>query len=533
LRITLDPPSATNPVGDEHTVTARVTNSTDDGQQDITIFFTVIDGPNTGVNGMNSTNANGNATFAYVGNEGNGTDTIQACYEEPEESETFVCAQTVTKVWNVQVKDDLKISLDPPDDLNLVGENHTVYATVTNSTGQEQSGKEVIFTVISGPNQGVTGNGTSPTDSNGNATFTYSNNDFNGTGTDKIQACIEQNGNTICSNVVEKEWTRESIALSPLLAENNLAEDTKHTVNATVQDLFGNPLGGRTVYFSVLDGPNAGDNNGTNGTNDQGIASFTYISNGEVGRDAIQACMNSTAGVLICSDYEDRFGNDAFKEWVNGDDLCPAVEPNPDELTNAAKGEDYNVQLTGFGGDSPYTFEAESLPDWLDLNGTTGLLQGILTEDGTFSFTITAQDANNCTGSREYTLVVCPTITFTPQKEHLPSGIVGVPYSQTIENSNDPNTLIQLTAGELPPGLDEVSGSYIIEGTPTEVGTWTFTLTADTGEGCKESKEYTIRIIAGAGPAKSVPTNSEWGFLLMALLMAGAALVVLRRRGVM
>ena len=204
-----------------------------------------------------------------------------------------------------------------------------------------------------------------------------------------------------------------------------------------------------------------------------------------------------------------------------------------DELINAAKGEDYTVQLTGFGGDSPYTFEAESLPDWLDLNETTGLLQGIPTEDGTFSFTITAQDANNCTGSREYMLVVCPTITFTPQKEHLPSGIVGVPYSQTIENSNDPNTLIQLTAGELPPGLDEVSGSYIIEGTPTEVGTWTFTLTADTGEGCQESKEYTIQIIAGAGPAKSVPTNSEWGLLLMALLMAGAALVVFRRRGVM
>jgi hypothetical protein len=77
-------------------------------------------------------------------------------------------------------------------------------------------------------------------------------------------------------------------------------------------------------------------------------------------------------------------------------------------------------------------------------------------------------------------------------------------------------------------------GSYIIEGTPTEVGPWTFTLIADTGDGCVESKEYTIQILSGTGgPAKSVPTASEWGLVIMALLMAGAALLVLRRKGVM
>jgi hypothetical protein len=529
LRITLDPPSATNPVGDEHTVTARVTNATDDGQQDITIFFTVIDGPNTDVNGTNATNSNGNATFTYDGNGGSGTDTIQACYEEPD-SEIFVCAQTVTKVWNK--KDDWEISLVPQYDLNLVGEDHTVNATVTNGTGAPRNNVTIFFTVIGGPNSGEKGNST--TDSNGKATFTYSNNDFNATGTDKIQACFEHNQITICSNVVDKEWTRETIALSPLLAQNQV--NTEHTVNATVQDLFGNLLEGRTVYFKVIDGPNKGVN-GTNGTNGDGLAFFTYNGTGGVGRDAIQACVNSTAGVLICSDYEDRFGNDAFKEWVNGEDLCPAIEPNPDELSLAVKDEFYKEQFTGFGGNGTYTFTLDgNLPNDLEFNGTSGLLQGKPNVDGNFEFTITAIDSKNCNGTRTYSLVVCPGVNFSPQNEQLPSGVVGVFYRETIEIRPYPKEINLI--GNFPHRLEGRTvleeGSYIIEGTPTEVGPWTFTLIADTGDGCVESKEYTIQILSGTGgPAKSVPTASEWGLVIMALLMAGAALLVLRRKGVM
>lgn len=73
--IDLSPPSATNPVGDEHCVTATVTDQDGNPLQDIRVDFEV-----TGVNpntGFSNTDANGEAEFCYIGNNG-GDDNIEA-----------------------------------------------------------------------------------------------------------------------------------------------------------------------------------------------------------------------------------------------------------------------------------------------------------------------------------------------------------------------------------------------------------------------------------------------------------------------
>ena len=73
----LEPGTAADKAGIEHTLTATATL---DGaqQQNVTVDFMIINGPNTGETGSAITDANGKATWSYTGNGGEGTDTIQA-----------------------------------------------------------------------------------------------------------------------------------------------------------------------------------------------------------------------------------------------------------------------------------------------------------------------------------------------------------------------------------------------------------------------------------------------------------------------
>lgn len=96
------------------------------------------------------------------------------------------------------------ISLTPLTATNPIGTSHTVTATILDSGGNPQAGLTVTFSVISGPNTGVTG--TAVTDASGIATFTYTGK--GGPGTDTIQASfVDAKGNTINSNTVTKDWT--------------------------------------------------------------------------------------------------------------------------------------------------------------------------------------------------------------------------------------------------------------------------------------------------------------------------------------
>ncbi len=90
--ITLDPPTATNTVGEDHTVTATVKEEGD--PLDADVEFEVTAGPNTGDSGTDDTDGNGEATFTYTGDGGAGTDTIQACVVDFPE----LCT-TATKTW--------------------------------------------------------------------------------------------------------------------------------------------------------------------------------------------------------------------------------------------------------------------------------------------------------------------------------------------------------------------------------------------------------------------------------------------------
>lgn len=96
--IQLTPPSAGALVGTNHTVTATVRNDQGQLQAGRTVTFTVTAGPNLGETGTAVTDANGQATFTWLGDGGDGIDTVTASFVDAGGA-TRTATATVT--WSI------------------------------------------------------------------------------------------------------------------------------------------------------------------------------------------------------------------------------------------------------------------------------------------------------------------------------------------------------------------------------------------------------------------------------------------------
>ncbi len=137
-----------------------------------------------------------------------------------------------------------------------------------------------------------------------------------------------------------------------------------------------------------------------------------------------------------------------------------------------------------------------TLPTGLSFSGAT--LSGTPTQTGSFPINVTATDANGCTGSRAYTLVInCPAITVNPAT--LPNGFVGTNYgTQTLSATGGVGGYtFNVSAGALPNGIT-LSGA-VLSGTPTATGTFNFTIQATDSNGCTGTRSYTVIISGGGG----------------------------------
>lgn len=114
----------------------------------------------------------------------------------------------------------------------------------------------------------------------------------------------------------------------------------------------------------------------------------------------------------------------------------------------------YSSSAAASGGASPYTYAVTSgvLPNGLTLNTGTGAVTGTPTSTASQTFTITATDANGCTGARASTLTPsCPVMTLNPAT--MPFGTVGVAYSQTLTTTGGITPYVySVSSGTLPAG---------------------------------------------------------------------------------
>lgn len=136
-----------------------------------------------------------------------------------------------------------------------------------------------------------------------------------------------------------------------------------------------------------------------------------------------------------------------------------------------------NFQLSA-GGESiaPLTWSLAggTLPPGLDLDAGTGAISGTPVSLGAYTFTVAVTDYAASTANLEIsTTVLAPLVIQTGAINDLPTESY---FSQTLSGSGGSHSYLwSIAAGALPPGL-ALSSDGLLAGTPTDPGTFTFTV---------------------------------------------------------
>jgi len=192
---------------------------------------------------------------------------------------------------------------------------------------------------------------------------------------------------------------------------------------------------------------------------------------------------------------------------------------SPTTLAAGTAGLSYGpVILTATGGTGTVTFAvtAGAPPPGLTLT-SAGLLSGTPTQTGTFPFTVTATDSIGDTASQAYTLTIggaCSTITVGPST--LASGTSGTAYpAVTFTESGGVGTTTLSESGALPTGMSFVAG--VLSGTPTQTGSFPFTVTATDSNGCTGSVSVTLTVVQHSTATTTTITSTASSFKGFAL----------------
>ncbi|MDZ4856749.1 MAG: putative Ig domain-containing protein [Nitrospirota bacterium] len=166
------------------------------------------------------------------------------------------------------------------------------------------------------------------------------------------------------------------------------------------------------------------------------------------------------------------------------------------------------IQLEATGGRPPYTWSVSpALPNGLFLNLLgPGVISGtpLNASLGPTTYTVTVMDSTAPTGqvgtiTRTLTINAALTIdTGPPTGPPLPAGTVGQPYHalSSASGATGPGTYRWSMAGNLPPapGLQPLTSSGVISGTPTVPGSFTRTYLVQSGNGVAVTKSLTLTV---------------------------------------
>ena len=161
------------------------------------------------------------------------------------------------------------------------------------------------------------------------------------------------------------------------------------------------------------------------------------------------------------------------------------------------------------GGAAPYTWSVASgqLPPGLSLHtfsdprDANDELAGTATKAGTYTFTMRLTDYNGQQATQQFSLTIDPPLQITPAT--LPAGTVGVPYSHDLDLNAQGGAppydwFVVININELPPGLtlDTTAPDFnnVLDGTPTQAGTFNFPMQLQDSQDNMVSATLTITI---------------------------------------
>lgn len=164
--------------------------------------------------------------------------------------------------------------------------------------------------------------------------------------------------------------------------------------------------------------------------------------------------------------------------------IIPDVEPlrviSNGDLAGGSTGVDYTYQLFFTGGVPPRTWvmATGALPPGLSLSGG-GLITGVPTQVGIFTFTVRLTDSVQTTvTSQPLRITITPGPLQINTIGELTKGTINAFYSYTLQRGSGGLSpyVWAFATGTLPPGLSLNPASGVISGTPTQLGTFSFTV---------------------------------------------------------
>jgi Putative Ig domain len=184
-------------------------------------------------------------------------------------------------------------------------------------------------------------------------------------------------------------------------------------------------------------------------------------------------------------------------------------------LPNGTTGNAYKTKLKAAGGVPPVSWGliGGTLPGGLTLD-SGGTISGTPTANGTSTFVVSATDVSTTPQvvQQPFNITIGQAVPVSITTTSLPSGTVNTAYSATVQATGGIAPITwSIAGGALPAGLALDTGFGVISGTPTAVGTSTFTVQAADSSIPPLTAQAALSITLNAGPLKITTTSLAAG----------------------
>ncbi len=211
--------------------------------------------------------------------------------------------------------------------------------------------------------------------------------------------------------------------------------------------------------------------------------------------------LNSGATTLSAGSYADTLTFTNTASGVSQNRALSLVITGPPAITTASPmpsgtaGTAYSQTLAASGGVTPYTWSITggALPSGLVLS-SGGVLSGTPSAATLASFTVQVTGNDGQFSTKAFSLTIASPPPSITTASPLPTGTVGMPYSQTLAASGGATPYTwSISSGTLPTGLSLTSGG-VLSGTPVATTSASFTLKVTGSDGLFSTKAYSLSI---------------------------------------